>query len=58
MDLLRSILAILIPPFGVFLKVGLGLAFWVNLVLTALFYIPGLIHALWVINRHPEPQPA
>lgn len=49
MDILRIILAIFLPPAGVFLQVGLGLHFWLNIVLTILGYIPGIIHALVVI---------
>lgn len=53
MDILRIILAILLPPLGVFLQEGLGKHFWINVVLTLLGYIPGIIHALWVITiRH------
>lgn len=48
-DILRILLAILLPPVGVFLQVGLGLHFWLNLLLTLLGYIPGIIHAVWVI---------
>lgn len=51
MDLLRIILAILLPPLGVFLQVGLGKHFWINVILTLLGYIPGIIHAVWVIAR-------
>jgi len=50
-DILRDILAILLPPLGVFLQVGLTLHFWINLILTLFGYIPGIIHALWVILR-------
>jgi uncharacterized membrane protein YqaE (UPF0057 family) len=49
MDILRLILAILLPPLGVFLQVGLGLQFWINILLTLLGYIPGIIHAVWII---------
>ena len=49
MDLLRLILSILIPPLGVFLQVGLGWHFWLNILLTILGYFPGLVHAVWVI---------
>jgi len=51
MDILRLILAILLPPLGVFLQVGLTLQFWVNVLLTLLGYIPGIIHAVWIILR-------
>lgn len=51
MDLLRIIISVLLPPLGVFLQVGLAGAFWLNIVLTLLGYIPGLIHAIWIIAR-------
>jgi len=52
MDCLRVVLSVLIPPLGVFLQVGFGLQFWVNILLTLLGYIPGLIHAIWIIATH------
>jgi uncharacterized membrane protein YqaE (UPF0057 family) len=48
-DVIKIILAIILPPLGVFLEVGIGKHFWINLVLTLLGYIPGIIHALYVI---------
>jgi uncharacterized membrane protein YqaE (UPF0057 family) len=51
MDVLRILLAILLPPLGVFLQVGIGLQFWLNILLTLLGYIPGIIHAVWIILR-------
>lgn len=51
MDILRLIAAILLPPLGVFLQVGLGGAFWLNILLTLFGYIPGIIHAVWIIAR-------
>ena len=52
MDLFRIIIAILLPPLGVFLQVGIGVQFWINIVLTILGYIPGIIHAIWVIVKY------
>ena len=52
MDLIRIIFAILLPPLGVFLQVGLGGHFWLNLILTILGYIPGIIHAIYVIVKY------
>jgi len=51
MDLIKIIFAILLPPLGVFLEVGLGKQFWINIILTLLGYIPGIVHAVWVIAR-------
>lgn len=48
-DIFRIIVAILLPPLGVFLEVGLGVQFWINVVLTLFGYIPGIIHALYII---------
>ncbi|PWN06183.1 YqaE/Pmp3 family membrane protein [Rhodohalobacter mucosus] len=52
MSIIRLILAILLPPVGVFMTVGIGGAFWLNILLTVLGYIPGIIHAVWVIAKH------
>ena len=49
MDILRILLAILLPPLGVFLQVGLSFHFFLNILLTILGFVPGIIHALYVI---------
>ncbi|MDF1719934.1 MAG: YqaE/Pmp3 family membrane protein [Minwuia sp.] len=51
LDIIRIILSVIIPPLGVFLQVGIGLHFWLNILLTLCGYIPGLIHAIWIIAR-------
>jgi len=51
MDILRILIAIIIPPLGVFLQEGLGKHFWINILLTILGYVPGIIHAIWIIVR-------
>lgn len=51
MDVLRILLAILLPPLGVFLQVGIGIQFWLNILLTLLGYIPGIIHAIYIIVK-------
>lgn len=50
-DLLRIILSVLLPPLGVFLQEGIGSQFWINILLTLLGYVPGLVHAIWIIAR-------
>lgn len=55
MDLVRIIIAVLLPPLGVFLQVGFSKHFWLNILLTILGYIPGIVHAVWVIAREPKP---
>jgi uncharacterized membrane protein YqaE (UPF0057 family) len=51
-DPIKVIFAILLPPVGVFLEVGLTLHFWLNILLTVLGYVPGIVHALYVILKH------
>ena len=51
MDLIRVILSILLPPLGVFLQVGLTGQFFLNILLTLLGYIPGIVHAVWIIAK-------
>lgn len=51
MDLIRILFAIILPPLGVFLQEGLGKHFWFNIILTLLGYIPGIVHAVYIIAR-------
>ncbi len=51
MDLIRIIFAVILPPLGVFLEVGLSKQFWLNILLTLLGYIPGIVHAVYIIAR-------
>lgn len=49
-QVLLAILAILLPPLAVYLKVGeVNGKFWLSLILTLLFWIPGVIYALLVV---------
>lgn len=52
MDIIRIIAAIILPPLGVFLQVGIGKHFWINIVLTILGFVPGIVHAIWVIAKY------
>jgi len=54
MQLLRIILGILLPPAGVFMTTGISSAFFINILLTLLGWLPGSIHAVWVIVKHEE----
>lgn len=51
-DLIKILIAVILPPVGVFLEVGLTKHFWINIVLTILGFIPGIIHAVYVIAKH------
>jgi uncharacterized membrane protein YqaE (UPF0057 family) len=49
MIVLKIILAILFPPIAALVQVGLSKHFWINIILTLLGMIPGVIHALWLV---------
>ena len=51
MDILKIVCAVLLPPLGVFLEVGIGKQFWINILLTLLGYIPGIVHAVYIIAK-------
>ncbi len=50
--MLRIVIAVLLPPLGVFLQVGIGKHFWINVLLAILGYFPGIVHAVWVIAKY------
>jgi uncharacterized membrane protein YqaE (UPF0057 family) len=49
-DVIKIIFAIILPPLGVFLERGCSADLLINILLTILGYIPGIIHALYVLN--------
>ncbi|AXA52142.1 small plasma membrane protein [Malassezia restricta] len=51
-DTIKLIAAIFVPPLGVFLERGCHSDFWINVLLTCLGYIPGIIHASFVIAKY------
>ncbi|CRK34343.1 hypothetical protein BN1723_004021 [Verticillium longisporum] len=48
----QILLAIILPPVGVFLERGCGADLLINILLTILGYIPGIIHALYIILKY------
>ena len=51
---LQILLALLLPPLGVFTQVGIGGHFWLNILLTLFGYLPGTIHAVWILTAHQD----
>ena len=45
------IIAILLPPLAVFLKEGAGKNLVINIILCLLFWLPGIVHALWLVTK-------
>lgn len=54
MTLLKIILAIFLPPVAAFLQVGLSVHFFLNILLTLLGGLPGMIHALWLVASNKK----
>lgn len=50
-DLLLIVIAIFLPPICALLTDGCGAQFCINVILTILGFIPGLIHAIWLVYR-------
>ncbi|MCF8473534.1 MAG: YqaE/Pmp3 family membrane protein [Emcibacter sp.] len=46
--LILILLCIFLPPIGVFIMRGFGMALILNIILVFLFFIPATIHALWI----------
>ncbi|KAL4883248.1 stress response RCI peptide [Aspergillus karnatakaensis] len=56
-DLFLAILAIFFPPLAVWVKIGVCTADSViNLALCCLGFVPGLLHAWYIILKNPEPD--
>ncbi|ORX59637.1 plasma membrane proteolipid 3 [Hesseltinella vesiculosa] len=51
-DICKIILAVVLPPLGVFLERGCHCDLFINIALTCLGYIPGIIHALYIIAKY------
>lgn len=47
----------ILPPLGVFLQEGIGKHFWINILLTMLGYVPGIVHAVWSQTMNMAPAP-
>ena len=47
--IIKLIFAFLLPPVTAYLQVGVTTHFWINIALTLLGGIPGVLHALWLI---------
>ena len=52
---MRYVLAIILPPLAV-LICGKPFQAMVNLILTLLFWIPGMVHALFVVHGYYDEQ--
>jgi len=49
--LVLIILSIIIPPLAVFFKKGAGKDLVINIILCFVFFVPAIIHALWLVLK-------
>jgi uncharacterized membrane protein YqaE (UPF0057 family) len=54
MKLTRLVIGLVIPPLGVFLTYGISSTLLINILLTILGWVPGIIHAVWAIAKYYE----
>jgi uncharacterized membrane protein YqaE (UPF0057 family) len=51
LDTVALVLSIFFPPVGVFLKEGVSGQLFLNILLTLFGYVPGIVHALYIVLR-------
>ncbi|KAK0544934.1 hypothetical protein OC845_005350 [Tilletia horrida] len=51
-DILLYFVALILPPVSVFVKRGCGADFWINIALSLLGWLPGLIHAWYIVSKY------
>ncbi|KAJ3158096.1 plasma membrane proteolipid Pmp3 [Geranomyces michiganensis] len=51
-DIFKFVAAVILPPLGVFMEVGCNSTLLINILLTILGFIPGIIHAFYIILKY------
>lgn len=51
MTIVQILLCIFLPPVAVFFKAKLGVHFWLNILLSLMLGLPGMIHAFWYLTQ-------
>lgn len=51
MTLLDILLVIFLPPIAVAMNRGVGLQLVLNILLTLIGWVPGVIHAAWAVSK-------
>ncbi|KAF9375418.1 plasma membrane proteolipid Pmp3 [Podila verticillata] len=51
-DIFKFIFAVIFPPLGVLMERGCGSDLLINILLTCLGFIPGIIHAFYIILKY------
>ena len=48
-DIIKIIIALCLPPLAVLFEVGVTKHFFINIILTLLGGVPGVVHALYIV---------
>ena len=51
MTIIEVLLSLFLPPLGVFLAYGISTTLLINILLTFFGWLPGVLHAFWVISK-------
>lgn len=51
MDLVKIIIAIFFPQVAAFMVAGFSMQCFINIILTLLGILPGMVHALWLVIK-------
>ena len=51
---MRILLAVLFPPASVYMGEGFSSALIFSAILTLIGWVPGIIHAFWILNKEAE----
>lgn len=51
MGIVQILITLILPPLAVAIYKGFGKDFWINLLLTLILWLPGVIHGLYVQSR-------
>jgi uncharacterized membrane protein YqaE (UPF0057 family) len=54
MSLVNIVLAIFLPPVSIFINEGVSATLIINILLTIVGWVPGSIHAVWVLSKRAE----
>ena len=53
MSYIRLLLVFIVPPAAVYLQFGVNKHFWINCLLTLLGFVPGMLHAVYIMASRP-----
>ncbi|QDT07051.1 Proteolipid membrane potential modulator [Rubripirellula lacrimiformis] len=53
MNFIRILIAFILPPVSVYMQFGIDKHFWLNCLLTLLGFVPGILHAVYIMASRP-----